>query len=222
MKTFNPEKLDHALSRSVDLHAAVNDLVDEFEPYSELRYELAFQSGLLSLEHATAALFLMEADMPGSAFTLLRPQFESLVRAFWLMYAASETQVEKLSMPLTRETAKRGDDLPMLSDMLKRLEKAPDVPRHVVAQLQAYKDITWKELNSFTHGGMHPLSKFVTGYSPKLVFDSLCNSNGIFMMTAQMLCILTGAPENQIQWRKLIDEFMDCFHPMNWPIVKSA
>jgi hypothetical protein len=124
-------------------------------------------------------------------------------------------------MPLTVETAKRGDDLPMLSDMLKRLGMAPDAPKHVVAQLNAYKEITWKALNSFTHGGIHPLSKFVTGYPPKLVFDSLCNSNGNFMMTAQMLCILTGVPENQTRWRKLIDEFSDCFHPMNWPIAKS-
>jgi hypothetical protein len=70
-------------------------------------------------------------------------------------------------------------------------------------------------LNSFTHGGSHPLSKYVTGYRPKLVFDTLCNSNGIYMMAAQLICILTGNPENQARWRKLIDEFSDCFHQMN-------
>lgn len=149
---------------------------------------------------------------------LLRPQFESLVRAFWLMYAASETHVEKLSMPLTIETARRGDDLPMLSEMLKRLEGVPGAPAHIVTQLQEYKEVTWKALNSFTHGGIHPLSKFVTGYPPKLVFDTLCNSNGIFMMAAQLLCITTGIPENQFHWRKLVDEFADCFHPVNKPV----
>ncbi|WP_374694575.1 DUF6988 family protein [Hydrogenophaga pseudoflava] len=78
----------------------------------------------------------------------------------------------------------------------------------MVAQLQAYKDIAWKTLNSYTHGGMHQLSKFVTGYPPKLVYDSLSNSNGI--------------PENQARWRKLIDEFSDCFHPINWPVAASS
>lgn len=221
MKSITTDKLAHTLARSIDLHQTVNDLVDSFEPYSELRFELAFQSGLLSMEHATAAMLLMQTDMPAPAIALLRPQFESLVRAFWLMYAANETQVEKLSMPLTPATAKRGDDLPMLADMLKGLATAADIPKHIVTQLKDYKDISWKALNSFTHGGIHPLSKFVTGYPPKLVFDSLCNSNGILMMTTQMLCILSGDPENQAEWRKLIDEFSDCFHPINWPIATS-
>jgi hypothetical protein len=220
MKHISPEHLDRTLDRSDELHAAVLALVQSFEPYPGLRFELSFHSVSLSMEHATAAVLLMHADMPAPAIALLRPQFESLVRGVWLMYAASESQVEKLSMPLTIETARRGDDLPMLSEMLKRLEGTPEAPAHLVAQLQAYKDIAWKALNSFTHGGIHPLSRYVTGYPPKLIFDSLCNSNGILMMAAQLLCILTGDPKNQTQWRKLIEEFTECFHPINWPITK--
>lgn len=218
MKHITPDKLEHTLARSLALHEAVQELTECFEPYPELHFELAFQSALLSMEHATAALVLVQNDMEASGMALLRPQFESLVRAFWLMYAASETHVEKLSMPLTIETARRGDDLPMLSEMLKRLEGVPGAPAHIVTQLQEYKEVTWKALNSFTHGGIHPLSKFVTGYPPKLVFDTLCNSNGIFMMAAQLLCITTGIPENQFHWRKLVDEFADCFRPVNKPV----
>lgn len=213
MKNNIPDTLARTLARTVDLHQAAHELVDGFEPYPELRFELAFQSGLLSMEHATAAMLLMQSEMPASAISLLRPQFESLVRGMWLKFAATESQVEKLSMPLTVETARRGDDLPMLADMLKRLEGVPEAPKHIVAQLQGYKDITWKALNSYTHGGIHPLSKFVTGYPPKLVYDSLCNSNGILLMATQMLCILTGVPENQPHWRKLVDEYSDCVHP---------
>lgn len=218
MKHITPDKLEHTLARSLALHEAVQELTECFEPYPELHFELAFQSALLSMEHAMAALVLVQNDMEASGMALLRPQFESLVRAFWLMYVASETHVEKLSMPLTIETARRGDDLPMLSEMLKRLEGVPGAPAHIVTQLQEYKEVTWKALNSFTHGGIHPLSKFVTGYPPKLVFDTLCNSNGIFMMAAQLLCITTGIPENQFHWRKLVDEFADCFHPTSKPV----
>lgn len=215
MKYLTPTELAHTLSRSIALHEAVLELTESFEPYPELHFELAFQSALLSMEHATAAMLLLQSEMEAPGMALLRPQFESLVRAFWLMYAASEAQVEILSMPLTQEAARKGNDLPMLSEMLKRLEGTSEAPAHIVAQLQEYKDVTWKALNSFTHGGIHPLSKYVTGYPPKLVFDTLCNSNGIFMMAAQLLCILTGVPENQMQWRNLIDEFTDCFHPIN-------
>lgn len=217
MKHITPDELAHTLDRSIELHEAVLELTESFEPFPGLHFELAFQSALLSMEHAMASMLLLQSEMEAPGMALLRPQFESLVRVIWLVYAASEAQVEKLAMPLTEATARRGDDLPMLSEMLKRLEGTPDAPAHIVAQLQAYKDITWKALNSFTHGGIHPLAKYVTGYPPKLVFDTLCNSNGIFMMATQLLCILTGAPENQTQWRKLIDEFTDCFHPINWP-----
>ena len=161
---MNDEQLQTTLERSLELHQTVHDLVDDLEPYPEMRFELAFQSGLLSMEHATAAVLLMQTGLPAPAITLLRPQFESLVRGLWPKFAATESQVEKLSLPLTVETSRRGDDLPMLADMLKRLEVVPEAPKHIVAQLQAYKDIAWKALNSYTHGGMHPLSKFVTGY----------------------------------------------------------
>ena len=55
MKTSNPEKLDHTLARSIELHTAVSDLVNEFKLCPELRYVIAFHSGLLPMEHATAA-----------------------------------------------------------------------------------------------------------------------------------------------------------------------
>lgn len=222
MTYFPHEKLERTLERSISLHQAVFSLVDNLEPYPELRFELAFQSGLLSMEHATAAMLLMQSEMPAPAIALLRPQFESLVRGIWLMYAATETHINKLSLPLTEETARRGDDLPMLSEMLKRLENVPEAPPHILSQLQIYKDLAWRALNSYAHGGMHPLSRNVTGYPPKLVYDSLCNSNGLLMMACQMLCILTGTPENQVQWRKLVDEFSDCFHPIDGPQSKAG
>lgn len=214
MKPLTEEQLERVLARSIDLHQAVHDLVEDFEPYPGLRFELAFQSGLLSMEHATAAMLLMQSGLPTPAIALLRPQFEVLVRGIWLKFAATESQVERLSLPLTVETARRGDELPMLADMLKRLESVPEAPKHIVAQLQAYRDVAWKALNSYTHGGMHPLSRYVTGYPAKLVHDSLCNSNGILLMATQMLCVLTGVPENQTRWRKLVDEYPDCVHPI--------
>lgn len=207
--------LPQTLERSQELHQAVHRLIGNFEHPSGLRSELAFQCGLLSLEHALAAMLLMTNELPATALAQFRPQYESLVRGVWLMYAATDSQVEKLALPLTEETAKRGDDLPMLADMLKQLEKAEQAPRHIVIQLKGYKDTTWKALNSYAHGGMHPLSRYVTGYPPQLLHDSLCNSNGVLMIATQLLSVLTDNPEHQIQWRRLVYEYADCFHPFN-------
>ena len=139
MKHITPDELAHTLDRSIELHEAVLELTESFEPFPGLHFELAFQSALLSMEHAMASMLLLQSEMEAPGMALLRPQFESLVRAFWLMYSASEAQVEKLSMPLTIETARRGDDLPKLSDMLKRLAATPEAPAHIVAQLNGWE-----------------------------------------------------------------------------------
>lgn len=54
-----------------------------------MHFELAFQSALLSMEHATASLLLLRNEMEGPGLALLRPQFESQVRGVWLMFTAT-------------------------------------------------------------------------------------------------------------------------------------
>jgi hypothetical protein len=62
------------------------------------------------------------------AYALLRPQFKCLVRGVWLLHAASDASVAKLAQPLSLESAKHADDAPMLAEMLKQSDKAPDSP----------------------------------------------------------------------------------------------
>ena len=80
----------------------------------------------LSLEHGTAAFALIEQRFLPSAYTLMRPQYECLVRGVWLVHAASDAWVDKLGEPLTVQSAKRANEGPMLADMLKELNAAPD------------------------------------------------------------------------------------------------
>ena len=82
------EALSSLVERSIQLHEAIHDHVNTLIPYGELRFGIAFDSGVLALEHGTAALHLIEAGWTSSAFTLMRPQFESLVRGIWLAHAA--------------------------------------------------------------------------------------------------------------------------------------
>ena len=59
-------------------------------------------------------LVLTEQGLFPSAYSLMRPQYESLVRGFWLLYSASDGWVEKLGEELTLENAKRANEGPML------------------------------------------------------------------------------------------------------------
>lgn len=98
----------------------------------------------------------------------------------------------------------------MVAEMLKQLGASPDAPAQIVVQLKEYRDVAWKALNSFNHGGIHPLSRNITGYSPKLVYDCLRNSNAVLALTTQLLAIMTGDPASMGFVRRIHVDFADC------------
>lgn len=211
------EKLEILLARTAQLHEAVHEHVEGLIPAEGARYLVAFQAALLSLEHATAALALVKGGYYASAYALMRPQYESLVRGIWLLYAAGESRIARLSRPLTTETANSAAEGPMLAEMLKDLESAPNAPQPVVEQLKQYRDATWKALNSFAHGGFHPLSRTLAGYPSELSYDVVRNSNAAMALTTQLAAMLSGNPHNMEAVRQLHIKFRDCL-----PILESG
>jgi hypothetical protein len=209
------EKLQKLLDRTSELHAAVQRHMQSLLPAPDQRFVIAFQSGLLSLEHAVSALVLFEQGLFSSAIALTRPQFESLVRGIWLLHAASDNWVNKLSEPLTMESAKRANEGEGLAEMLKQLEANPTAPAAIVTQLREYKEVTWKAMNSYAHGGLHPLSRKTMGYPAQLIYDVIRNSNAIVALTAQLQSILTGMPENMGPVRQMHRDFVDVLPIIN-------
>jgi len=196
-------------------HEQVQLHVQTLAPYPDQRFITAFQSGLLSLEHAISAMLLFEQGLFSSAIALARPQFESLVRGIWLLHAASENWVTKLSEPLTIESAKRANEGEGLAEMLKQLEANPEAPIGIVAQLRECKEATWKAMNSYTHGGLHPLSRTITGYPVQIIYNLIRNANAVAALTAQLLAVLSGIPENMGPVRQMHKDFMDILPIIN-------
>ena len=211
------EKLNMLIDRTATFHRAVQRHIQSLSPASEIRFITAFQSGLLSLEHAVSALLLFKQGLFSSAIALTRPQFESLVRGIWLLHAASDNWVHKLSEPLTMENARRANEGEGLAEMLKQLEANPTAPLGIVTQLREYKEVTWKAMNSYAHGGLHPLSRKISGYPPQLIYDVIRNSNAVIALTVQLQSILTGMSENMAPVRQMHRDFEDVL-----PIINQA
>ncbi|WP_153147621.1 hypothetical protein [Dechloromonas sp. H13] len=209
------EKLLLLIERTAAFHERVQQHVQTLTPYPEIRFITAFQSGLLSLEHAVSALLLFEQGLFSSAIALTRPQFESLVRGIWLLHAASENWVTKLSEPLTMESAKRANEGESLAEMLKQLEANPNAPAGIVAQLREFKEVAWKAMSSYTHGGLHPLSRTMSGYPAQLIYDVIRNGNAVVAISAQLLAILSGNPQNMVSVRQMHTDFMDILPIVN-------
>ncbi|MEO8119333.1 MAG: hypothetical protein ABI606_08420, partial [Rhodoferax sp.] len=113
---------------------------------------------------------------------------------------------------LTIASAKHGNEGPGLADMLKELESNPMAPGPIVAQLREFKEMTWKQLNSYTHGGIHPLTRLLSGYPPQLTYDAMRNANAVLALTLQLLSILTGDTRQMEPVRLIHVEFADCFN----------
>jgi hypothetical protein len=98
----------------------------------------------------------------------------------------------------------------MLADMLKELDAAPDSPKPIIAQLKEYRDVAWKAMNSYNHGGIHPLSRVLTGYPPQLTYNVVRNSNAVMGLATQLVSIATGDLSRMGPVRKLHVTYADC------------
>lgn len=101
--------------------------------------------------------------------------------------------------------------------MLKELENSMQSPKPIIKQLQEYKEFSWKALNSYAHGGLHPLSRTIAGYPVQLIVDVIRNSNAIVALVAQLASILTEDANSMAAVRTLHTDFSDCL-----PVLGSA
>jgi len=217
--------LSIALDRSEALDNALMEAVDapDYRPYDNSdRICASVAASSVALEHGRALRVLISDDLPTSAFSLLRLQHEALVRSVWLLYAASELSVAKLSATLSPEAEAAAGKLPMVADMLKVLDGK--APVSAMQGLLAFKDNNAAALNSFVHGGIHALHRHAQGFPVPLVIGALRNSNGLMVMTAAMLAVLSGSQQAMRRVAQLQSEYATDMPPhlLNVPAAQST
>ena len=206
------DPLEAMLGRSDELQEALLHIVDgaAFDPSPRARAALGMCS--VALEHGLSLRALMAMRLPTSAVGLMRLQFEALTRAMWLLYAASDAAIAKLSAPLTTESELAAKNLPSASDMIEQIGKrvGTHVPAAAHQMLAHFKDVSWHAMNSFVHGGIHPLRRQTEGFPVHLALQILRNSNGLLTMTGMTLAILTGDAGVTKPMGKIQPAFADC------------
>ncbi|WP_295760810.1 hypothetical protein [Undibacterium sp.] len=154
------------------------------------RNRLSYLACSISLEHAHATRALLGVGLFPSSLVVLRAQFEALVRAVWIFYAATDGQIEKLGATLTLDAEQSAKNLPSANEMLALLSsKAPAQPYEALSR---FKESSWKVLNSFVHAGIHPLQRHEHGYPVHIIEQCLRNSNGFAVMASMQAAVLTG------------------------------
>ena len=200
--------LHHTLERSNALEEALFAYLSDAGHDDSLRSRVTRTLCGIAFEHANSLRSLITSGNHTSAVALLRPQFEAVTRAIWLHYAATDTAVAKLVAPLTPETEKSAGDSPSMKDMLDAIErKAHPSASQMLAR---FKEQSWKAMNSFVHGGIHPVSRFGEGYPPPLLIQVLQNSNGLSTMAAMVMALLSGDANIVRRLSQCQPEFEDC------------
>lgn len=95
----------------------------------------------LCIEHQQAVHTLANNGLIGSAFALLRPQFEAYIRGVWYFRCASDVNVIEFI---------KGAEPPRIKQLLSDIERLSDFDSQ---SLDATKKAVWGILNDFTHGG---------------------------------------------------------------------
>jgi len=173
----------------------------------------------IGFEHAQSLKFLVSIGRYTSAAALLRVQYESLVRAIWMLHVASDQQVEDMMAELTHDSAKKANKLPMLSEMLEAIEKK--APQSPIAQLNEFKHYSWRPLSSFVHGGIHAISRHSQGFPVLLVESMVKHSNGLLGIAGSLLLVLAGIQPSEGRMAEVQQEFADCLPMLTPPFQRT-
>lgn len=148
----------------------------------------------LALEHGTAVRILFGAGAPNAACALLRSQYESVLRGTWALYAASSEKVDRLNRPLDLESEQAAKNLDGPERMLEALKARAGLNPQLLGLVLPLDEIRvnqWKAMNSFVHGGIHPLQR-ADGFPVELAAQVVRNSNGISHIACRLLMRLAA------------------------------
>lgn len=165
----------------------------------------------LSLEHWASARALLRSGLLPSAIVVHRAQFEALARSIWLLYAASDDHLSKLTATLSLETEQAAKNMPQTAEMIQDL--ATKAPPPAYDALSRFKENSWKALNSYAHAGIHPIRRHADGYPVELLENILRNANGLAVVSCMQAVILSGQQPLQRSILALASKNSTCMPP---------
>ena len=197
---------EKTLERSNDLYAIIMHEVYLIEHNSSFRNTLTKCLSGISIEHSNSLMVLMSANNYTTAVSLLRLQYEAVVRGMWLHFAAKETFLDKYAAPI--DIKKLPPDFPTITDMIDDITKGP--VKGPGEMLKDFKDVTWTGMNSYVHNGFLPIERFLNGYPNELLVQIVQSSNALNIMNAMVLARMGDDMTRVNLVKSLQVDFQDC------------
>jgi hypothetical protein len=129
------------IEKSEKLIKWIDDLIDGVEISSNDRSRIVAGCFDIVLENQKSIILLIKQKLYGSAFSLVRVQFEAYVRGLWLQHCAKDVDIENFKKDKLSKT---------FASMIEEIEKVDGYKDGVISKA---KNAGWTPMNSFTHTG---------------------------------------------------------------------
>ena len=138
------------------------------------------------LENHKAIILLLSNKLNGSAFSLIRVQFEACVRGLWLKHCASTSQIEEFKDEKLQKT---------FAQILAEVETKDGYKNGVLSRA---KNAGWGAMNSFTHTGYSQVVRRNTesyiepNYDIDEIEEVISFANALGLFASLEISILSG------------------------------
>ncbi|MGX5218301.1 DUF6988 family protein [Pseudomonas segetis] len=209
--------IDLIVERSIELYSAFQYILGDDGFYEDDRSIACIRLCLVCHEHGLSVLMLSGIGNSISAASLLRLQFEALVRALWFLYAAPNEDLEKFTGNLTLESLELTRKMPSINEMLKALDKAENFHAYGKVMLKDVREKLLSEMNSFVHAGIMSYKLQELGTPEVVVIKNIKHSNGISTMAAMALALISTDQSVVPVMSAVQPKFADCLPPLVTP-----
>ena len=196
-----PAKLESFISKSDEVAEWLNGHAYEFHIPNEPRGKLAVSHFYVALEQHKSIVLLFSRRYSASASALVRILLEASVKGFWILTAASSTDIEALVK--NRSKKKFGN-------MVKEIENSQEGETGMFSIL---KSKAWSGMSDYVHTGMVQLSRHIKdktiepNFTDKEIIRMLNLANGFGLLSGLWMNSASGSITHLAKFDKKIAEY---------------
>ena len=160
--------------------------IEDLEILASDRNRLSAACFHQALEHHEAIVCLVQRKLYGSAFALVRPLFESYVRAIWLGKCANDSDLMRFQKGKLEKEFK---------DLVSDVEAHEGYNVGVISKV---KSSSWRAMNDFTHGGPLQIIRRITkdeivaNYAEDEVAEAISFAGAIGLLATSEIALLAN------------------------------
>lgn len=207
--------LQEILSNSAQMVAELDEIWSSHPAITTQRGLVVLAYCAIVRQHVLSQHHLLASGLDVTAMTLVRPAFESLVRAIWCLNGAEDAWLTKFMRTPAADSDPRNETVtgPPVESMLATIRETH--PRWVSEALTALKDATWKPMHSYVHGGIRPVVQVISGCPDEKQIAVVKNANGFLMFASNVRQICCGSTSGLLM--AVQASFAGCLPPMASP-----